>query len=404
MKLPTFKRTPANMESVRWRQNTGRFIRTFWFAATPRQRKEPGFLWFITASAWTNEIGGGGEESTREWRNRMLASYLGVEYDTETGLAAALARAMPRLTQRKARSLVSAYTGISRYYGALRPNTKRYVLRHAAELSGLYTLVSSARKDHEVKIAAVATQLAKMPRIKAPRWGTASPFNALTPVLACLDPVRRFPIMNQRTAWLLRHADKHHDADGVLALYGLIGSRINVRDSFELDVYSLKAKFAPASKARARASGKTFRQGDHRPLSLKSELDSYAALAAHKVTIRKEHNRLTNRFRQAVFPDRVPKEASFDLLLEPWKTKRKLLIEAKTGWRGATGRAQIRQAIGQLIDYRLTYFPEKWRSVDLAVLVPTEPPPDIKKLLASVHIAAIWFNGRKLKGTVPLPW
>jgi hypothetical protein len=91
-------------------------------------------------------------------------------------------------------------------------------------------------------------------------------------------------------------------------------------------------------------------------------------------------------------------------LLEPWKTKRKLLIEAKTGWRGATGRAQIRQAIGQLIDYRLTYFPEKWRSVDLAVLVPTEPPPDIKKLLASVHIAAIWFNGRKLKGTVPLPW
>lgn len=139
-------------------------------------------------------------------------------------------------------------------------------------------------------------------------------------------------------------------------------------------------------------------------MPVKTELDSFAQLVARRVRIRKEHNKLTNRFRKSVFADIRPQEAGFDLLIDGWKKGRSLLIEAKTGWRGPSGRAQIRQAIGQLFDYRLQYFPNNLASVDLAVLVPTEPSEDIKTLLDSAGIAAIWFSGRKLGATVRLPW
>ena len=78
----------------------------------------------------------------------------------------------------------------------------------------------------------MAERLADMPSISTPRGGTTPPFNPLTPVLACLDPHRRFPIMNQRTHKLLKAIGRFNDGEGALALYHLIGSR-GVRDSFK---------------------------------------------------------------------------------------------------------------------------------------------------------------------------
>jgi hypothetical protein len=121
-------------------------------------------------------------------------------------------------------------------------------------------------------------------------------------------------------------------------------------------------------------------------------------MAARSVRIRKEHNKLTNRFRKAVFKNVRPQEKNFDLLIDGWKGNRQLLIEAKTDWKGPAGRMQIRQAIGQLFDYRLQYFAEDLASVDLAVLVPTEPNDEIKNLLDSLRIGVLWFQGRKLCG------
>jgi len=398
MTLHVFKSTRTNREWVRSERRTAAFIRAFWAAASARQRKDPEFLWFLTACAWTNaRADGTGDESTREWRNDILADYLGVDYQSISVLGKALSRAFPKFTAFKASRLLTTQTGITNHYTAIRPRTRRYVLRHARDLCSLFNAVSSHQQPPEEKIRGVATQLARMRRISTPGGGSISPFNPLSPVLACLDPNRRFPIMNQRTHRLLRAIGKEHDGDGAVALYNLIGSH-GIRDSFDLDVYSQVAEgdFRPVPRRKSARS--TDRKGGHRFLPIKSEVDSFARMAARSVRIRKEHNKLTNRFRKAVFANVRPQEKNFDLLIDGWKGNRQLLIEAKTDWKGPTGRMQIRQAIGQLFDYRLQYFAEDLASVDLAVLVPTEPNDEIKNLLDSLRIGVLWFQGRRLCG------
>lgn len=399
MELPTFRPTPTQRQRVHSEHRTAAFIRAFWASASSPQRKDPEFLWFLTASAWTNvRADGSGDKSTREWRNRILAGYLGVDYRTVTDLALAVGDAFPKFTPLKARRLLATHTGITHHYTAIRPRTRRYVLRHAPELYELFITVTSRHHNPEDKIGKVAARLAGMPQISTPRGGWTSPFNPLSPVLACLDPHRRFPIMNQRTHRLLRAIGKEHDDDGAIALYNLISSR-GIRDSFELDVYSQisEADFAPARMRRISA-----KPSRTRVVPIKSEMDSLARLAARRVRIRKEHNKLTNRFRKEVFANVRPQEANFDLLIDGWKGDRRLLIEAKTDWKGTTGRMQIRQAIGQLFDYRLQYFPTEVASVDLAVLIPTEPSVEVKQLLGSLRISVLWFHGRRLCGTVRL--
>ncbi len=186
-----------------------------------------------------------------------------------------------------------------------------------------------------------------------------------------------------------------------MALASLIGKH-GIRDSFELDVYSQAAAKDLRPAPRRRRAEPSAAPDRARVLPIRSEMDSFARLAARRVRIRKQHNKLTNRFRRAVFANVRPEESNFDLLIDGWKRNRKLLIEAKTGWKGPTGRMQVRQAIGQLFDYRRQHFAKELMSVDLAILVPTEPSGDIKKLLDSLEIAVLWFNGRQLCGTIEL--
>jgi hypothetical protein len=397
MKLPIFQPTQMQKEWVQSERKTAAFIRAFWSASSVAQRRTAGFLWFLTASAWTNITSDSSDEaSTREWRNRILAEYLGVHYETISGLAQDLCRAFPRFTPLAARRLLATYTGITHFYTAVRPRTRRYVARHSGELFTLFDAVSSRSRLPEDKIRWVTGRLSALPWIKTPGGHWMSPFNPLSPVLACLDPHRRFPIMNQRTARLLGAVGQEQDGDGAIVLYALIGSH-NIHDSFELDVYSQDTKLRfPRVAMRNKVEKVT-----HLPrlLSVKSEIDSFARLAERRVRIRREHNKLTNRFRRAVFANVAPQESRFDLLVDGWRPGRKLLIEAKTDWRGATGRMQIRQAIGQLFDYRKLYFRD-CALVDLAILVPTKPASDIIDLLKTIGIAVLWFHGPRLSGTI----
>ena len=96
----------------------------------------------------------------------------------------------------------------------------------------------------------------------------------------------------------------------------------------------------------------------------------------------------------------MAEEGRFDVLIQDWNKGRQLLIEAKTAFKGLGGRAQVRQAIGQLFDYRFTYLSPK--KTDLAVLVPTEPSAAVKNLLKSLGIEVLWFRGKHVCGTVEL--
>ena len=70
------------------------------------------------------------------------------------------------------------------------------------------------------------------------------------------------------------------------------------------------------------------------------------------------------------------------LYCDAWVRERNLLIEAKH----SQARDALRQAIGQLYDYRRFHMP----SPSLAVLLPYKPTGDRGELLGSAGIAAIW--------------
>ena len=203
--------------------------------------------------------------------------------------------------------------------------------------------------------------------------------------------------MNKRTRTLLRCIEKQADKEGIVALSKLIGPNYDVRDAFELDVYANTEKF-PKLKAHAR---RTDSADAFKDVGLKSEINSIAQIAAKKTTIKKLHNKLINRLNDYLLWRQITaKESKFDALVIGWKKGRDLLIEAKTASEGVSGRAQIRQAIGQLYDYRFRYMPKD--NIDVAVLLAKEPSADVRGLLASLGIELVWFKGKALKGTIKL--
>jgi hypothetical protein len=394
--LPKFRRTKEQQYWIEGEDRTARFIQKLWKAASPSTRRDPDFIVFLTCCGWTNiREDKTGFESTRRWRNNKLAEYLGVPYQTDDQLADALVARLPRLNISHARHLLASHTGFSVYYTSFRPQTLKFVRKHADAFHKCFADVASDRLAPDAKIKSVVDRILALGSIVI-RDKKISALNSTTPALASIDPTIRFPVMNRRTEALLRAIGAQNDAEGALALSALIG-RNGIKNSRELDIYTIVADFSKVRPAKRINQTESFRD-----LAIKSELMSFASIAGKRVAIRKEHNELTNRIlKYLLWRHVVSKESRFDVLVKDWKNGRDLLIEAKTGSTGSAGRTQIRQAIGQLFDYRHTHFPNA-RTVDLAVLLPRKPARDILDLLRSPGIECLWFEGRGLLGTIDL--
>jgi hypothetical protein len=363
------------------------------------QRSSPAFLSFLVQCGWTTRAKVRGPETGRAWRNQNLADFLRVAYTSDAELARHLCEKLPRLQLGFAEKLLMTTTGVTAYPNFYHEPALQFVKRNSDAIGRAFGRVSRLEHVPEEKAFAVATMIGALGKIKF-RKGWLSPFNALTPALACLDPQRRFPIMNSKTAKLLRQIEREPTSEGVRELVRLVGTR-RIRDSFTLDAYALFEKFPPPPPRRRRA--KDAAQPEYRDLGIKSETDSIAKINAKRTTITKLHNALTNRFqKELLWRQRIrPKEHRFDALIENWKDGRDLLVEAKTASEGPVGRMQVRQAIGQLFDYRFTYFQNK-KKLDMAVLLYRRPSEDVRKLLASLQIESLWFEGKRLTGTIRL--
>ncbi len=396
LRLPIYHRNQDQQRWVASKLRTANLIRSLWSAASPKQRREPAFLCLLVQCGWTNAGGAKGRESTRKWRNRAIANFLKVAYRSDRQLATDLLSRLPALNSSKALSLLKAHTGITHYYNAFRPATLRFVKQNSEYIEGAFRKVAAAPADRGSKVVRVADLIASLGDIRAAKR-RISPFNGLTPTLACLDPQRRFPIMNDRTRSLLRFIGERPNAAGVVALYKLIGRDNDVRNSFELDAYAFGEKF-PRVRARGRVASASL---ELRDVGFKSEINSIAKIQATRTTITKLHNKLTNRLNEyLLWRQMTAKESRFDALVTGYKTGRDLLIEAKTASDGPSGRSQIRQAIGQLYDYRFSFLPG--HRVDLAILLAEKPSIHVQELLASLEIELLWFEGKRLNGTIQL--
>ncbi len=139
-----------------------------------------------------------------------------------------------------------------------------------------------------------------------------------------------------------------------------------------------------------------------RPIGIKAEADYIHNRARRLITSRRRHHVLTNAFVSYLGKAVQVDESVYDIVVRKgWKPGRLLLVEAKSEVTGYQGRHQVREAIGQLFDYRfLLVNVEHERNVDLALLAPEKPSQDLIRLCSSeLGIHLIWRTKTAFSGS-----
>ena len=132
-------------------------------------------------------------------------------------------------------------------------------------------------------------------------------------------------------------------------------------------------------------------------LPLKDENDIYVIHQEGRKKQRRIHNKLTNKFKKTLekytLLEGVNKNIMFDVLVKNYNNSdNDLLVEAKS----STKTANIRMAIGQLLDY--WYSLNGTKDAHLAILLPRKPEKDKISMLKHLDIGVMWYNKKgKLK-------
>lgn len=130
-----------------------------------------------------------------------------------------------------------------------------------------------------------------------------------------------------------------------------------------------------------------------KPLAERSDEDIEYLRDAATVSMRLKHNEMTNNLRAAceALGNKVREGSDatclFDALILNYRgDERHLLVEVKT----ASSAPFCRMAVGQLLDYRRR-LPHR-ELIDLAVLLPEEPDPDMCDYLVHVGVTSLWLS------------
>lgn len=294
-------------------------------------------------------------------------------------------------------------TGIVNVYGPWRNSSRAWCAHNAPDLRKIIRRAKTLEANDQGRLA-MAVKVDDLPKISSPSSrSNARPGNVVTPVVACLDPQSRFPIVNGRKAvqgLLARLGLKSRNLEEqVRGMTGLIG-RFGIADSFTLDVLADKVKSVasvlnvPIKMRRvvAPTAGSAIPDFDD------SERE-YLRKAA-TVRYRHRHNKMTKKLKQLLHGFTVTQgtkpDCRWDALIEHYeRTGRDLLLELKPD----PEKAAIRIAIGQLLDYRR--FVPRPAATDIAVLTIKSPEKLYRQLLLDQQISSIWFTGEEsgtLKG------
>lgn len=290
--------------------------------------------------------------------------------------------------------------GMVNYYGGFRSIARSWIREHHSAVRAIVAAVATGAEESARTAYGSIDALPALPRSGA---GDGKPSNLLTPMLACLDPRGRTPIINGRKQWLLRRlglasatvAEQH---DGLVNLIGQAG----INDAFDLDVAD-EEQVEAALKAGPPKPRRT-RRPDAPPRSLGQRHDEDVAYlrSADTVQMRRLHHTMTNALldickRAGLAVEEGSEQAClFDALLREYREDRHLLVEVKTD----DAMPMCRMAVGQLLDYR-RHLRDR-AAVDLAVLFPAEPSDEARAFLADVGVKALWLNTsrKRLDGSV----
>ncbi|MCE5311479.1 MAG: hypothetical protein LLG20_27910 [Acidobacteriales bacterium] len=275
----------------------------------------------------------------------------------------------------------------------------------AANHQRLVNIIRRAAKlpSNDQRRFELAAEIESLPSVKSPGGNSeVGPAAVLTPLVACLDPSMKFPIVNGRDSvkGLLRElglANQTLEAQ-VKGLVNLIG-QFGIENAFMLDalaedVVTLNPKSSNATVAPPLPK----QRGSQLPYL--DEAEHTATSKAKTITYRDRHDKMTNRIKDLFSGFTLMRgtdpECRYDVLVKNYDLAgRDLLIEAKPD----PDRGSVRIAIGQLFDYRRS-LPHRL-GTDLAILTISKPPQNYADLLLDLQISLLWFTSQScgsLKG------
>ena len=289
----------------------------------------------------------------------------------------------------------SKSTGIVNFRNVWRNSSRSWCVRNRDAiveiLSDAYVLPSNDQTRFEL-----AVRIEAMKWIPSPNQGSpVKSSTALTPLIACLDPLMRFPIINGRDGvkvLLKKLGIPNGDlAQQTESLVGLIG-HFGIEDAFIIDTLAKQIaehipKLLPTERAttgNAEGTEVPYFDDDERVATTNSRTIIYRNL--HRTMI----EALRKLFQGYQFDQGKSSFCRYDYRVKNYDHKgRDLLIEAKP----ESSRGDIRLAIGQLLDYRRHL--ANRLATDMAVLTITRPPGEYINLLAELQISSLWFQDEK---------
>lgn len=243
----------------------------------------------------------------------------------------------------------------------------------------------------------LAKQIDELPGVPSPgnTGREAGPGIILTPLIGCLDPGSRFPIINGREGVnrLLRalHLANRNLEDQVKGLINLIG-QFGLSDSFMIDVLAADiVAVAPKVMVPPEPSIEACDSPRGKSLPILDAAERRAVQKSATIVYRNRHNKMTNAlkkfFEKNQLIEGTEEYCRYDVLVKKYDgTNRDLLIEVKPD----ADKGSIRIAIGQLFDYR-RFLPHR-AGTDLAVLTMARPQKTFIDLLFDLQISALWFH------------
>ncbi len=233
-----------------------------------------------------------------------------------------------------------------------------------------------------------------LPGIPSPNGKTyAGPELALSPLIAAIDPISHFPLVNGQSSVrdLLRALNLNTGSleRQVKGLLNVIEQ--GVGDAFMLDVLSdVLATNAPKLKPSPHKA-KELKISEGASLPQLDDAERIATIKSETVRYRNRHRTMTNRL-QELFGHQgldwgVKHAFLYEALLKDYDgAGRDLLFEVKPD----PTPGAIRIAVGQLLDYR-RHLKNRF-ATDMALVTIEPPSVSYRRFLSDLQISCLWFT------------
>ena len=192
-------------------------------------------IWNLCRLTWITK--GGGYISDADLMSTKLLALKNLLNTTDIDELEIYIGKLGQLSNNESHELIYDDTGIVNLYSAFRNISKQWIASNISKIRLIINRASTLNDDNEA--LNLYREIIELPPIKQPKTGSGLPaVNILTPLIACLDPRSRFPIINKAATTFLKDIDMRPDSkiSIYLNLIKLI-KYFDCNDALELDVF-----------------------------------------------------------------------------------------------------------------------------------------------------------------------